>query len=575
MTRRRRRGIEKRRRHAETDARASEGRRLAVGAGLTIGATLALAGTAHATDFTVNTAGDTGGNCDATPTTCTLRQAINSANSHAGSDQVLFHSGLSGSTIIFGEEPPQVTGPTDIVGIGADQLAIDGNGAHKIFDIDMTTPGDAVSISELTIQNGCCAGGIRNADANLTVTDAVITDNSAIGRGAGISSSGPSLTVERSTVSGNTQTGGNAGGGIFADYKLTLRDSTVSGNTAGADGGGIYVSYSGQPPYDGHGPHLIENSTISGNTAGSDGGGVSFCGSYYDTDRLSIESSTITGNNAAATALAGGGYGGGVASRCGAGYYGAMLQNTIVAGNSAANGDADINADAPVEASFSLIGEPSDGIDEGVTGSNLTGVDPLVAPLRDNGGPTETRAIAVSSPAVDQGATALTADQRGELRPFDVLTIDNPTGGDGSDMGAWEGNENDQPVPVLTVSTAGTGAGAVSGVGIDCAGAGTDCAGAFNSGQSALLSATPGSGSSFSGWTGCDSPSGNQCTMTMNANKSVTASFTLIPASGGGPTPPVTSGPTGLRARALKKCKKKAKGKKRKKCIKRAKRLPV
>jgi hypothetical protein len=576
VSHRQRRRKEKQRRHDESLG-PSGARRLAVGAGLTVGATLAMAGTAQATDFTVNNAGDAEGTCP-TDTTCSLRQAINSANANSGSDNILFDSGLSGSTIILASEPPPITGPTNIVGIGADQLAVDGNGAHKIFDINQTTPGDAVSISDLTVQNGCCAGGIRSPNANLTVSDAVITGNSAIGRGAGIYSSGPSLTVERSTVSGNIQTGGNAGGGIFAYYELTLTDSTISGNTAGVEGGGVYVglSYSFGGTDHHSGPHLIENSTIVGNTAGGNGGGVNFCGSPFEADRLTIESSTISGNDAAGTAGAGGAYGGGVANYCGAGYSGAILQNTIVAGNTAATADPDVNADSPVDASFSLIGVDSGGITEGVSGSNITGVDPVLAALADNGGPTETQALAESSPAIDQGSTALTTDQRGLLRPFDVPGIDPSvaTGADSSDMGAFERQAGDPAVRFLTVSTGGTGSGTVTGTGVDCNGTAPDCSQAFTGGTVVDLTATPSPGSSFAGWTGCDSATGSQCTMTMSADKSVTAVFNAIPVSPG-TTPPPTTTPSpafNLRA-AISKCKKKfPKGPKRKKCIKRAKR---
>jgi Divergent InlB B-repeat domain len=553
--------------------------RIAAGGALTVGATLAMAGTAQATDFTVGSLADTTGASDcATPTNtdCTLRQAIIDANNNSGADNILFKAGLTG-TVTFGTEPPAITGPTDIYGTASSEQAVSGNGTHKVFDIDQTTPGDDVRIFDLTVQNSCCVGAIRNQDADLTVSDSVVTSNSSVAGGAGISSNQGSLTVVRTTVSGNTVTAGNSGGGIWAFNDLTLRDSTVTGNTAGTEGGGVYVGYSGHngSTYYHRGPHLIENSTIAGNTAGSDGGGVSFCGSNYDADRLTIESSTITGNDA--SGILRDGYGGGVASRCGVGYYGARLENTIVANNTALLADPDVNGDAQLDASFSLIEEPTGGINEGVAGSNITGVDPLLAPLADNGGATETQALAESSPPVDQGESDLTLDQRSETRPFDIPTIPNSsaTGADGSDIGAFERSGSDVAVPVLTVSTGGGGSGTVSGPGIDCTGTGPDCAGAFNEGTAVPLTATAGSESVFAGWSGCDVPSGSQCTMNMNTDKSATATFNLVPASGGGSPPPAAPGPTGRRAKALKKCKKKPKGPKRKKCIKRAKRLPV
>jgi M6 family metalloprotease-like protein len=85
----------------------------------------------------------------------------------------------------------------------------------------------------------------------------------------------------------------------------------------------------------------------------------------------------------------------------------------------------------------------------------------------------------------------------------------------------------------LTVTGAGTGNGTVSGPGISCtitAGSTSgDCSESYPAGTSVTLTATAASGSTFAGWTNCDASSGNQCTVTMNANRTVTASFTTAP----------------------------------------------
>jgi alpha-tubulin suppressor-like RCC1 family protein/subtilase family serine protease len=68
----------------------------------------------------------------------------------------------------------------------------------------------------------------------------------------------------------------------------------------------------------------------------------------------------------------------------------------------------------------------------------------------------------------------------------------------------------------LTLTTAGTGSGTVSG------------AGTYNPGDTAIVSATPNTGSTFTGWTG---PAGAECTtgsVLMTSNKSCTATFDLI-----------------------------------------------
>jgi hypothetical protein len=82
-------------------------------------------------------------------------------------------------------------------------------------------------------------------------------------------------------------------------------------------------------------------------------------------------------------------------------------------------------------------------------------VDPLLvgtAPA-DKGGPTATFALQSGSPAIDQGddsSTAPTTDQRGETRPSDNPAITNATGGDGSDIGAYEFQNS---VPVVATNS--------------------------------------------------------------------------------------------------------------------------
>lgn len=78
----------------------------------------------------------------------------------------------------------------------------------------------------------------------------------------------------------------------------------------------------------------------------------------------------------------------------------------------------------------------------------------------------------------------------------------------------------------LTVAKAGSGAGTVTGMGISC---GATCSGAYTAGTAVTLTATAASGSSFAGWSGCDSATGATCSVTLNAARTVTATFTLSP----------------------------------------------
>src|SRR5437870_10412284 len=78
------------------------------------------------------------------------------------------------------------------------------------------------------------------------------------------------------------------------------------------------------------------------------------------------------------------------------------------------------------------------------------------------------------------------------------------------------------PLFTLTVNPAGTGSGTVSSspLGISC---GTDCSEPYESGTVVTLTAAPASGSTFDGWSGCDTAAGATCTVTMSGAKMVGA----------------------------------------------------
>jgi hypothetical protein len=86
------------------------------------------------------------------------------------------------------------------------------------------------------------------------------------------------------------------------------------------------------------------------------------------------------------------------------------------------------------------------------------------------------------------------------------------------------------PNPTLTVSLSGTGGGSVTGAGISCPGA---CSHSYPVGTNVTLTATPGSGSTFAGWSGACTGTG-ACTVKMTANQSVTATFSASGGSGSG-----------------------------------------
>jgi len=80
----------------------------------------------------------------------------------------------------------------------------------------------------------------------------------------------------------------------------------------------------------------------------------------------------------------------------------------------------------------------------------------------------------------------------------------------------------------LTVTKSGDGDGTVSGPGINCDTSDTDCTEPYAPGTVVTLTAAPDANSSFNGWTNCAPTGGsdNECTVTMDADKTVTADFT-------------------------------------------------
>jgi large repetitive protein len=381
----------------------------------------------------VNSTADTDdGRCDALGTgsgnkDCTLREAINAANADFGAETITFNipntdAGFSGGvyTITLLTALPNISDDVTIQGLGAKVLRVERNsGAITRFRIFTITSG-TVGISGMTITKGLTADGTGNGSG----------DN-----GGGIFNSG-TLSLTNVAVSGNKTGngsgagGGGQGGGIFNSGTLSVTSSTVNGNQTG-NGGNTFGSGGEAAGILNSGTLTVTNSTISGNQTGSgsanghpgDGGGITNVGT------LTINSSTITANNAR--------FGGGIR------HGGAIttLKNTIVAGNTATSG-SDIFGSVQSDG-FNLIQNTNSAtINQNPgAGPNITGQDPQLNLLADNGGPTMTHSLLCTSPAIDKGFRfGLTTDQRGGTRPFDLAdgVYPNATNGDGSDIGAYE-----------------------------------------------------------------------------------------------------------------------------------------
>ncbi len=104
------------------------------------------------------------------------------------------------------------------------------------------------------------------------------------------------------------------------------------------------------------------------------------------------------------------------------------------------------------------------------------------------------------------------------------VTITNPDG----QSAAGTGVLTVAAPHTLTVSSAGSGAGTVTGPGINCPG---DCSETYVDGTNVSLTATAASGSVHTGWSGGCTGTSSTCVVTLNAATSVTATFTSVPAT--------------------------------------------
>jgi hypothetical protein len=268
----------------------------------------------------------------------------------------------------------------------------------------------AVTIDQSTIDSNSAnryGGGIRTGmnASGPTVTYSAVTHNTA-GSGGGIYtdftlSLGGLLTIAWSTVATNTATGD--GGGLFAASPAAITASTFSGNTAGGNGGGLNAG----GPF-GDQMTTIASSTIAGNSATS-GGGL-FGTSIGFTPAIHVQASTIAANQADGTAQ-GGGIRGNV-----------TLESTIVANNLDPAGTDDISGNV-VSGNYDLVGDATGatfpfGSTGNQIGTAVSPIDPMLGPLQDNGGPTQTMALLAGSPAIDAGGLVHppAADQRGQPR---------------------------------------------------------------------------------------------------------------------------------------------------------------
>ena len=338
-------------------------------------------------------------------------------------------------------------------------------------------------------------GGIFN-QGTLTIHGGSVSGNSAgtggvggEGGGGGRGGNGGAAITTAGGNGGNGGAGGNSGGGgqggsgggIYNVGTLTIDIMTIDSNTAGQDGlpgnggaggaGGVggtgspsgsdgsagfagTTGDSGSPGDCGglcnetSGIVTLRNSTINGNH-GWFGGGILNSGS------LTVVNSTVSQNDASGPLSSG--WGGAILN---AGT--STLTNTTIAENIASEVTGGISSSGSMEMRNSIISKnltrevgfsvncsllspittlghnlDGDGSCELAGVGDIAGLDPLLGPLQDNGGPTFTHALLPGSPAIDAGNPATPGSGGNACEATDQRGVSRPQGAR-CDIGAFE-----------------------------------------------------------------------------------------------------------------------------------------
>lgn len=390
---------------------------------------LALPGLGRAATITVDTTGDPG-----PAGTCDLRAAIANANNQNQSGSTNCAAGTGTDTINFSVSGAITLGSTlpAIANTSPGSLTIDGSGqtitvdGANSFQILTVNSGATLHLKFLTLFHGASdVGGAILNNGTLTVANGTFSDNQAVGGGAIENVSpfnGPpaTLTVTNSTFSANVSR--PVDGVVFAGGAILNVGSTV----------------------------IITNSTFSDNQAFGGLGDFGVGGAIANLSNpdtfptptpgtLSVTNSTFSGNKAEVGGVNGGAIGGAIWNNSST----ANLKGNILAASTGGNcGSLSTPPTPPVtDDGYNISDDTTCGFS--ATGSQNS-TNPMLAGLANNGGPTQTIALLLGSPAIDAIPAAdctdqssppqpITTDQRGMPRPDAAEDV--------CDIGAYESQE--------------------------------------------------------------------------------------------------------------------------------------
>jgi IPT/TIG domain len=381
-----------------------------------------------------------------------LRDAIATANADAAAGQsisIVFATSMSGQTITLAQGTLNLTAAggaaITIDGSGSTPITVSGNHAVEVFSVN---PNVNATITNLIIANGQAGnGGGIISSGNLTLTNDVLSGNSATYEGGGLYNSGIAtlayVTMFNNTMNGS---GGGGGGAVFNSGTISIANSAFTGNSSNYSSGAIsasgttvitnttfsdnVASWGAMEVHDG--VATVIGCTFTGNTS-SNGGAVWMSNYGGPTSTLTMIDCTLTGNRS--TGNGGGAIAtnnlsnlslnlvhctivGNTAVNAGGGLYigststPVMLKDTIVAGNLFNASPSDIYG--TVSGSNNLIGVSTgmSGITNGSNGNQVgttsSPINPLLNALASNGGPTQTMSEQTGSPAIGTGGAVTT-----------------------------------------------------------------------------------------------------------------------------------------------------------------------